>query len=194
MQTQVAVFLSPPHGFHPFPLGQAVCLDKVGKHQRRRERSTNTLQSSVLAILRQTTGEKTDMPLGNHERNLSYALFINRSREQQQRSAQWGRCTANRVRRNTPRPSAARLSPAEAAGCRLVGAPRSDFLTRAMVWFPRRRESPALVCLWQRPRPEENTAPATCSPTCSCASCGSSPRTPRSCAAPRWRRARRGGR
>lgn len=180
---------NPPRGSHPFPAGPAVCLDTVG-----RERSTNTLQSSGLAILRHTTRGKTDTPLGNHARNLSYTLFTNRSKEQQQRSARWGRHSASRVRRNIPRPSAACLPPAEAEGCRLVGAPGSGFLRRARVWFPRRRQSPALVCLWQRPRPEENTAPATRPATCSCASCGSSPRTPRWCAAPRWRRAQRGGR
>lgn len=47
------------------------------------------LQSSMVAILRHTTGEKTDVPLGNGETNLSYTLFINRNREQQQRLTQW---------------------------------------------------------------------------------------------------------
>ena len=47
------------------------------------------LQSSMVAILRHTTGEKTDMPLGNGETNLSYTLFINRNREQQQCLMQW---------------------------------------------------------------------------------------------------------
>lgn len=53
---------NPPRGSHPFPPGQAVCLDKVG-----RERSTNTLQSSGLAILRRTTGEKTHAAGKSHE-------------------------------------------------------------------------------------------------------------------------------
>lgn len=90
IQTRVAVFLSPPHGFHPRPLQQAVCVDKAEEHQCRREHSTNVLPSSFFAILRPTTGEKMDMPLGNQERSLSYTLFINRNRQQQQRLMQRG--------------------------------------------------------------------------------------------------------
>lgn len=54
IQTRVAVFLSPPHGFHPRPLQQAVCVDKVEEHQCKREHSTNVLPSSFFAILRPT--------------------------------------------------------------------------------------------------------------------------------------------
>lgn len=116
----------------------------------------------MVAILRHTTGEKTDMPLGNGETNLSYTLFINRNREQQQRLTQWEPLRYEEWEEIfAGLTSTDHLSTAKGTvRCRQVGAPRSDLLTPAMVWFPRRCERLALVCLWQRPRPEEKSCPA----------------------------------
>lgn len=96
-----SLFLSPPYGSHLLPLQQAVCLAKVGECQCRKEHSTNVLQSSIFAILRPITGEKRDMLLGNQGKNLSYALFTNRNREQQQQDLR----STNRVRRNIHTPN-----------------------------------------------------------------------------------------
>lgn len=120
-----SLFLSPPHGSHPLPLQQAVCLTKAGECQCRKEHSTNVLQSSIFAILRPTTGEKTDMPLGNQGRNLSYALFTNRNNSSRTSAVQTGS-----EETSTHLICVAGFSTAEGSARRwLVGAPRSGFLT-----------------------------------------------------------------
>lgn len=82
------------------------CLSQQGRRAPVQKGTLhNVLQCSIFAILGPTTGEKTDMSLGNQERNLSYTLFINWNREQQQRVMQQDLCSRHRVRRNIHMPN-----------------------------------------------------------------------------------------